>query len=178
MLINICGDDKCMHINSVGPYQSFSYTKNTNIKTDSNTNTFSISQSPENVQEEKIQQANSPNIVEELSSKYDVRKATFEEVKEISKEISKALYEAGEISTQEHLFLTFDYGKATNDLEKNAPIPVSANFDMYETSSNSNGERDWIAEFEVRKSKDFKYGNLIGYQIKTKILNVLQKLDT
>lgn len=49
---------------------------------------------------------------------------------------------------------------------------------MYETPSNNNGERDWIAEFEARKEKDFKYGNLIGYQIKTKTLNVLQILDT
>lgn len=101
-----------MNINSISPYQSVSYTKSPNTKTDSNlANTFSISQS-KNAQEANSQQANSSNIWEELSSKYDVRKATFEEVKEIS----KALYEAGEISTQEHLFLTFDYGKATNDL--------------------------------------------------------------
>lgn len=164
-----------MNINSISPYQSVSYTKSPNTKTDSNlANTFSISQSTKNVQETNSQQANSSNIWEELSSKYDVRKATFEEVKEIS----KALYEAGEISTQEHLFLTFDYGKATNDLKKIAPIPNADKINMYETPSNNNGERDWIAEFEARKEKDFKYGNLIGYQTKTKILNVLQKLDT
>lgn len=162
-----------MNINSTTPYQSTSlYSKNISKKTESKEQGFSIGETVSNTQD--LKRNDSSNIWEELSSKYDVRKATFEEVKEIS----KALYEAGEISTQEHLFLTFDYGKATNDLKKNAPISISANFDMYETPSNGNGERDWIAEFKARKSKDFKYGNLIGYQTKTKILNVLKKLDT
>ncbi len=44
-----------MIINSVSLYQIVSYTKNTNAKTDSNaTNTFSISQATENIQEAKI----------------------------------------------------------------------------------------------------------------------------
>jgi hypothetical protein len=164
-----------MNINSVSPYQSVSYTKNINTKTDSNTaNTFSISQSTENVQEAKIQQANSANIWEELSSKYDVKKATFEEITEIS----QALYKAGEISLKEYAVLTFDFERATNYLKQNAPIPVPINFDMYETSANHNGERDWIAEFEARAKQDFKYGNLIGHQNKIKILTVLQRLDT
>lgn len=103
-----------MKINTVNPYQSVSYTKNTTSKTDINTtNTFSIS-STENEQIAKIRQANSSNTWDELSGKYDVRKATFEEIKEIS----KALYEAGEISTREHLSLTFDYERATNYLKK------------------------------------------------------------
>jgi len=29
---------------------------------------------------------------------------------------------------------------------------------MNETSSKSNGERDWIADFEARAQKDLKYG--------------------
>jgi hypothetical protein len=162
-----------MNIISVSPYQSVSYTKNTN--TDSiTTNTFSISQSTENVKEVKIQQANSSNIWEELSSKYDDRKATFGEITEIS----KALYAAGEISLKEHAILTFDFERATNNLKQNAPIPISAHFDMYQTSSNGNGERDWIAEFEARAKQDSKYGNLIGHQNKMKILAVLQRLDT
>ena len=147
-----------MNINSITPYQSTSlYSKNISKKTESEQE-FSIGETVSNTQD--LKQNNSSNIWEELSSKYDVRKATFEEVKEIS----KALYEAGEISAHEHMFLTFDYGRANSDLK-------------YETPSNSNGERDWIAEFEARKSKDFKYGNLIGYQTKTKIINALQKLD-
>lgn len=164
-----------MKINSFSPYQSVSYTKNTNSKTDFNTtNTFSISQSTENEQVAKIQQANSSNTWEELSGKYDVRKATFEEITEIS----QTLYEAGDISLKEHALLTFDYEKSTNYLKQNATMPISANFDMYETLSNSNGERDWIAEFEARASKDFKYGNLIGHQNNMKIFTILQRLDT
>ncbi|MFB4165794.1 hypothetical protein ACE1TI_18845 [Alteribacillus sp. JSM 102045] len=162
-------------INSVSPYQLISYTKNTYIKTDSYaTNTFSISQATENIQEAKIQQTNSSNTWEELSSKYDVRKATFEEIKEIA----KTLYDAGEISLKEHLGLTFDYEKATNYLKQNAPIPISPNFDMYETVSNRNGKRDWITEFEARANKDLKYGNLIGHQNKMNIFTILQRLDT
>ncbi|MFB5089355.1 hypothetical protein PGC35_19550 [Psychrobacillus sp. PGGUH221] len=166
-----------MNINSINPYHSVSYTKNTNTnsKTDFNTtNTFSIRQSTENEQVVKRQQANSSNTWEELSGKYDVRKGTFEEITEIS----QTLYEAGDISLKDHALLTFDYEKSINSLKQNATIPISANFDMYETSSNSSGERDWIAEFEARASKDFKYGNLIGYQNKMKILTILQRLDT
>lgn len=160
-----------MNINSTTPYQSTPlYSKNK--KTESKEQGFSIDETVSNTQD--LKQNDSSNIWEELSSKYDVRKATFGDIKEIA----QTLYEAGEISTHEQLSLTFDYERATNYLKKNAPIPISANFNMYETPSNSNGERDWIAEFEARKSKDFKYGNLIGYQTKTKILNVLQKLDT
>lgn len=55
---------------------------------------------------------------------------------------------------------------------------VSADFSMYETSANSNGQRDWIAEIEARASNNFKYGNLVGYQINSKILAILQKFDT
>ena len=49
---------------------------------------------------------------------------------------------------------------------------------MHEKAPNRNGERDWVAEFEARANKDFKYGNLIGHQNKMKILTILQRLDT
>ncbi|MCK1999637.1 hypothetical protein MPH47_20835 [Psychrobacillus psychrodurans] len=164
-----------MKINSVSPYQSVSYTKNTNSKTDFNTtNTFSINQSTENEQIAKILQANSSNTWEELSGKYDVRNATFEEIVEIS----NTLYEAGEISFKEHGVLTFDYGRATNHLKQILAGRTSAGFDMHATSANSDGKRDWIAEYEARASKDFKIGNLIGYQSKMNVLTLLQRLDT
>ena len=164
-----------MKINSVSPYQSVSYTKNTNSKTDFNTtNTFSINQSTENEQVAKIQQANSSNTWEELSDKYDVRNATFGEIIEMS----EALYGAGEISLKEHATLTFDYDKATDNLKRHAQGYIAADFNMYETFANSNGQRDWIAEYEARASKDFKYGNLSGYQSKMNVLTLLQRLDT
>lgn len=159
-----------MNINSVSPYQSVSNTKNTDTKTDSTTaNVFSISQTTENVQE-----ANSSNIWEELSSKYDIRKATFEEVKEIS----LALYKDGKISVGEHLLLTFDKDAANKEIMKQLGITPSPNYTTYETPANSNGERDWIVELEARAKNHFKYGDLLGYQNYMKILTNLQRLDT
>ncbi|BDH61664.1 hypothetical protein MTP04_17940 [Lysinibacillus sp. PLM2] len=121
----------------------------------------------------KLQESDSTNIWNELSNKYNVRKATFHEIKEISNE----LYNAGEISLKDVAVLTFDYDKATNYLKRNAPVTIDNSFDMYETSSNNKGERDWILEFNARAQKDLKYGNLIGYNNNIKILHILQQLD-
>ncbi|HHY74688.1 MAG TPA: hypothetical protein GX497_15965 [Bacillus bacterium] len=112
------------------------------------------------------------NIYENLSNKYDVRKATFEEIKEIS----HSLYEAGEISLKEVAILTFDYERATNDI-KNQVGSVSPNFSLYETEANKNGQRDWIAEYEARAAKFFQSGDLVGYQNSTKILNILREIQ-
>ena len=49
---------------------------------------------------------------------------------------------------------------------------------MYETKANEYGQRDWIAEFEARASKELKYGNFIGYQNRMKAVSILQRLDT
>lgn len=111
-------------------------------------------------------------IYKEISSKYDVRNATFEEIVELS----KALYEVGEISLAEHATLTFDYDRATDNLKRHAP-GVPSNFNMYETSADHNGRRDWIAEFEARASKSFQFGHLIGYQSNTKIVELLERLS-
>lgn len=159
-----------MNINTIGSYQSTNlYPKSSTVKTESSgEHLFSI---PETV---ATKQKDSSTLYEELSSKYDVRNATFGELTNIS----QALYAAGEISLIEHATLTFDYERSTNTLKQHAPTSVSSNFSMYETSANSNGQRDWIAEFGARASKDFQFGNLVGYQTKSKILAILQKLDT
>ncbi|MFF5996017.1 hypothetical protein AAGS61_14885 [Lysinibacillus sp. KU-BSD001] len=112
-------------------------------------------------------------IYEELSSKYDVRNATFEQIVDIS----HALYEAGELSFLEVSILTFDYGRATESIKVAAKGSVSSSFDMYETKANAMGQRDWIAEFEARATKDLQYGHLIGHSHKKKILHILQQLD-
>ncbi|GGE56227.1 hypothetical protein GCM10011391_39030 [Pullulanibacillus camelliae] len=93
-------------------------------------------------------------IWKELANKYDVRKATLDDVKAIA----HALYDAGEISLKNVAVLTFDNEKTTNHLKQFAPASISNSFDMNETSSKSNGERDWIADFEARAQKDLKYG--------------------
>lgn len=164
-----------MIVNSISPQQSISwYSKPTDMKTVSvEKSSFSISETVANTQDLNFSGSDSTNIWEEVASKYDVRKASFDEIKAISKE----LYDAGEISVKEVAFLTFDRGRATNYLKQNMPVLIPDSFDMYETTSNSNGERDWIAEFEARAQKDFKYGNLIGYQNKMEVLKILQQLD-
>ncbi|MBD7984102.1 hypothetical protein H9649_05885 [Sporosarcina sp. Sa2YVA2] len=120
-----------------------------------------------------VEQKDSSAIYKGLSDKYDVRNAKFGEIVEIS----NALYDAGEISLKEHAVLTFDYDRATNNLKRHAPGDIPKDFDMYETSANSNGQRDWISEFGARAAKDFKFGNLIGYQSNTKVLDILERLS-
>lgn len=123
--------------------------------------------------------ANSPDV--NLTTKgsspvdetLDVRRATFEEMTELS----RALYERGEITLKDHMLLTFDYERATNSLKQNAPGSISADFDMYETPADRNGKRDWIAEFQARALKDLKFGNLIGHQNKMRILTILQQFN-
>ncbi|GGB58513.1 hypothetical protein GCM10011409_39970 [Lentibacillus populi] len=54
------------------------------------------------------------NIWEELSKKYDVTNATFDELKEIS----MSLYEYGEISFKGHAILTFDFDRGAESLKE------------------------------------------------------------
>ncbi|MGG0670067.1 hypothetical protein [Sporosarcina koreensis] len=157
-----------MNISTVAPYQTTSlYTKSTAMKME--TTGEQVFKVPEAV---VITQKDSSIVYEELSSRYDVRNATFGELVELS----SALYEAGEISLKEHALITFDYERATNYLKRNAP-GVPSNFNMYETSADSNGRRDWIAEFGARASKNFKFGNLIGYQSNMKAVEILERLS-
>lgn len=154
-----------MNISSVTPYQ---VTSSQTMKVEaSEKRAFKLPEAVATTPEKKPS-----TIYGELSSQYDVRNATFEEIVELS----KALYEVGEISLAEHATLTFDYGRATNYLQQNAP-GVPSSFNMYETSADHNGRRDWIAEFEARASKSFQFGNLIGYQSNTKIVELLEGLS-
>ena len=164
-----------MNINSVVSYQPVPlYSKNNTVQSE-RTNTFSsiIEKAEVNGQHSNSITKDPSKLYEELSSNYDVRNATFEDIVKIS----DALYEAGEISGFEHMILTFDYGHATNDAKANSPgFNVPADYDMYETKADSNGRRNWIKEFEARASKDLKFNNLIGHQSKTKVLNILERL--
>ncbi|MEK5231749.1 hypothetical protein MHB42_08205 [Lysinibacillus sp. FSL K6-0232] len=113
------------------------------------------------------------NVWEELSQTYNIRNATFNEIKEIA----STLHKAGAISGRDVAILTFDYDRAANDIGRYAPISVSTNFSLYETDADELGRRDWIAEFGARAQKDLQFGNLVGYSAKTKILNILQQLE-
>lgn len=111
-------------------------------------------------------------IYDELASKYDIRNATFEEVKEIG----HALYEAGAMTLKQLMMLTFDYDRATEYIKIAASGKALPNFTMYETAADKEGKRDWIAEFAARAAKDRQYGNLIGSAAKQEILSILQLL--
>lgn len=163
-----------MNINSTAPHQSKLYSTAPNTKTEyaEKSSVFS-NEKISNTKEANLKQEDLSNVYEELSSKYNVQEATFEEIKEIS----KTLHEAGAISTKNHLILTFDQERATDYLKANAPMSISTKFDMYQTAAGSDGERDWIAEFKARASKDFEFGNHIGYQNNMEVLTILQKLN-
>lgn len=72
------------------------------------------------------------------SQQFNFRYAIFDEIKTIS----KALYDAGEISLKEVAVLTFDFERATNYLKQNSPVSIPDSFKMYKTTANSKGERD------------------------------------
>ncbi|MFF5994936.1 hypothetical protein AAGS61_09285 [Lysinibacillus sp. KU-BSD001] len=115
----------------------------------------------------------SNEVYKKLSTQYNVRNATFEEIVDIA----HALYEADEMTGKEVTILTFDYERATNYMKQHAPTPVSADFSMYETVANANGKRDWIEELQARAAKALQYGDLIGYQARQKIANTLKQID-
>lgn len=109
-----------MNITSMNPYKSVIYTKNVNMNTNDKEIAFSISSATDDVQKVK---ADSP-IWEEISKKYDVRTATFKDITEIS----KALYDAGEISLKEVAFLSFDNERASRNLETQCHTARDSNF--------------------------------------------------
>lgn len=155
-------------INSLQP--SSSYTASQRLDTSSQQTAFSI-------QEEKdVTPTSNENVWDELSQMYDVRNATFDEIKEIA----NTLYKEGAISLKEVVLLTFDYGRATDYMKQAArqtSLPVATNFSMYETNADEFGRRDWIAEFSAQAKKQFKLGNLVGHSSRLKIVNLLEQLE-
>lgn len=112
------------------------------------------------------------NVQKELSelSKYDIRNASFDEIKKIA----FILLKAGQITTTEHGSMTFDLCHLARDL-KEAGIPISGSPTLWLTSANANGKRDWITEWEARAEMSKKMG-LIGYEGHQNIVNVLKKI--
>ena len=164
-----------MNVDVVASYRPSMYLKtNASYVGSGEQSLFTIQENVATKGDSSLKEKYSPEIWEELSKKYNVRKATFEEISEIS----LTLYEAGEISLGEHALITFNGEKAMDYLRPHAPMPVSKDFDLNVTAANHNGERDWIAEFEARAARDFKYGHLIGHQNNTKIVSIFQRLDT
>ncbi|SDL69311.1 hypothetical protein [Sediminibacillus halophilus] len=160
---------------TVSPRQGYSlYSHATPSRRTEITETTSRGDPSANNQDFRFKKSNPSNIWTELATEYDVRNSTFDEISSIS----KALYDNGEISLKDVAILTFDQEKATDYLKQKVSGLTSGEFSMYQSSGNSGGTRDWIAEMEARAQKDFEYGNLIGFQNSKKVLNILHKLDS
>lgn len=110
------------------------------------------------------------DIWKELSDNYNIRYASFEELCEVAYK----LYDAGEITGKELAILTFDLDKAREHLQQRLNIPVA---DLHLTPANREGKRDWIAEYEARMNRDLQLNNLLGYENKKIIFNLLKRLD-
>lgn len=112
----------------------------------------------------------SKDIWAELGSKYDIRHATFDELCEIANK----LYSAGQISLLDHSIMTFDWKRAADDLRKDHPDVVA---DLNLVPADSEGRRDWIAEFDARTKRDFSQGNDIGYIHNQKLADILRQIS-
>lgn len=116
------------------------------------------------------EKSSSLDIWSELSQKHNIRSATYEEIDDLSLK----LYESGEISLMQRALLTDDLSKIPQPFIQN-----SLKNNGYFTQSNSNGERDWIKEFEIKAAQQLKSGNMNGYtsfqNIVTKILKRLEQ---
>lgn len=121
---------------------------------------------------EKLQEKDKElNIWQELANRYNVENTSFENMSQIA----KSLYDAGEISLQDVMTMTFDYGRATEDL-KNCIQDIPSQFSMFETMPDSFGNLNWLFEFEARAQKNFNYGNLLSYQNNMRILDILKQI--
>jgi len=108
-------------------------------------------------------------IWNELRGKYDIRRATFDELRDISQE----LYGAREISLKEHSLLTFNPQLSPQWSEVTKGQPGARYFI---TNADSLGKRDWIKEYEARVEQDKRVGNSLGQENNQKILDLLRKL--
>lgn len=104
----------------------------------------------------------SEDIYEQLSKDYNIRNASHEQVCEIS----RILYNQGEISL-------FEHGRFTFKLE----LPQYPNYRYFLTEADQCGKRDWIAEYDARIQQDKKIGNTQGYMQNKKMMEVLMRLE-
>ncbi|GGP16923.1 hypothetical protein [Oceanobacillus neutriphilus] len=159
-----------MNINQITsiPSQAFFIkSRTTNTETEA-----PFSEEVKKTQDVSLKEKDTLNIWKELSEKYDITNANFDELNGMS----KSLYEAGEISLKEHAILTFDFDRATESLKREIP-KVSPDFTMYATQADASGKRNWIEEFQARADRAFGYGNLIGHQTNLNAAGILQKLE-
>ncbi|MDD3365416.1 MAG: hypothetical protein PHZ03_10580, partial [Syntrophomonas sp.] len=110
------------------------------------------------------------DIWAELGSKYDICHATFDELCEIA----TTLYKKGAISGGDCAIMTFDWKRAADDLRKDHPDVMA---DLNLVPADSEGRRDWIAEFDARAKRDFRSGNDLGYIEDQKLADILRQIS-
>jgi hypothetical protein len=112
----------------------------------------------------------SKDIWAELGGKYDIRHATFDELCEVADK----LYSAGLMSFHDLAMMTFDWKRAADDLRKDHPDVVA---DLNIIPADSEGRRDWIAEFEARAKRAFSQGNDGDYVDNRKLADILLRIS-
>ena len=112
----------------------------------------------------------SKDIWAELGGRYDIRHATFNELCEIA----ITLYKKGEISGGDCAIMTFDWKRAADDLRKDHPDVVD---DLNLVPADSEGRRDWIAEFDARAKSAFSQGNNFGYIHNQRLADILRRIN-
>lgn len=118
-----------------------------------------------------LTQEKNTDILEEISRNYDVRNATFEEICEIARKLN----DAGLISDMELGLIVLDCNRLLEQIRPYVKGYLVSDLNL--TPANSEGRRDWIAEFEARKDLDFRINNLLGYKSNKNIYTILKKLD-
>ncbi|MBT2216046.1 hypothetical protein KK120_09455 [Virgibacillus dakarensis] len=159
-----------MNINHITSMPSHALSAKSAIRNTETEDQFS--KEVEKTQNTSLMEKDTSNIWEELSKKYDVTNATFDELKEIS----MSLYKYGEISFKEHAILTFDFDRGAESLKEEIS-GLSPNFTMYATQADASGKRNWIEEFQARADRAFGYGNLIGHHTNLSLAGILQRLE-
>ncbi|PRX23110.1 hypothetical protein BX659_1272 [Orenia metallireducens] len=120
-------------------------------------------------QSENKNVTDSPTI-EEISKKYDITNATFDEFRKIS----KALCDNGKISKSTYAIMIFNPEESSHWKEFTKNIP---NASYFRTKADSHGRRNWIEEFEAVLEGSRRAGNLLGTKVNQKILNALKELN-
>ncbi|WP_053954668.1 hypothetical protein [Inediibacterium massiliense] len=106
---------------------------------------------------------NQTDIYGKLKQKYDIRNATFDEVKEIAEK----LHEAGEISEFQYANLILDRSR----------ISVPEHEKKFLIDRYHGGRQDWIEIYEDQAKTCLSYGDMNSYNKNIDIIKALKKCE-
>lgn len=111
----------------------------------------------------------SRDVYKLITQQYNIRKASYEELCEMS----SMLYEYGEISGSDHAILIFNPEIAPPEFIK----LKDPNYSYFLTTTDQDGRRDWLLEFEARIKKNYATGNPHGAAYRERLLDILRRLE-